>query len=78
MSGCALGSGVFVMCRPIAVDRPTAAQMLGVSEATLRTEQRTGRLRAKTTTINSDGRVTGKVLYLVKELERWVETLDDA
>lgn len=70
-------SGV-VWIRPIMVDRPTAAQMLGVSEDTLRTAQRTGRLRGKTTTVNPDGRVTGKVLYLVSELERWADSLDDA
>lgn len=68
-----------VWIRPILVDRPTAGLMLGVSEAKIRDEQRAGRLRAKTTHIQaSSGRVTGKALYLVSELERWAQSLDDA
>lgn len=64
--------------QPIAVDRPTAAQMLGISEAKIREAQRAGLLRAKTTTVSPDGRVTGKVLYRVTDLEAWFDSLEDA
>lgn len=64
--------------QPIAVDRPTAAQMLGVSESKIREAQRAGLLRAKTTNIAPDGRVTGKVLYRVADLEAWFDSLEDA
>lgn len=65
--------------QPILVNRETAAEMLGVSPEYLYSEQRAGRLKAKTTTINErTGQATGKTLYAVSELERWAESLKDA
>lgn len=68
-----------VWLEPILVNRKTAAELLGVSEDLLIAEQRIGRLKGKTTTINKrTGRSTGKALYSVAELRRWAEGLEDA
>lgn len=62
----------------IAVNRKEAAEMLGVSEATLRRAKADGHLRAKRTSKDADGNPTGKELYSVAELTAWFEGLADA
>lgn len=58
----------------LAVTRREAAEMLGVSEDTIRRAKNAGRLRAKKIGANS----AGKELYAVKDLQAWFESLDDA
>lgn len=63
----------------LAVTRREAAEMLGVSEATIRRAKNAGHLRAKKISRDANGRASvGKELYGVKELQAWFEGLPDA
>lgn len=53
-----------------AVSRKEAAEMFGVSEATLRRAEAAGTLRAKT--------IGGRRRYRVEDLDAWFDGLDDA
>lgn len=63
----------------LAVTRKEAAEMLGVSEDTIRRAKNAGHLRAKKISRGTDGRASaGKELYAVKDLQAWFDGLADA
>lgn len=62
----------------ISVSRREAAQMLGVSEDTIRRAKDSGALKAKKTSKDGDGNGRGKELYSVKALQDWFDGLADA
>lgn len=62
----------------ISVKRAEAAEMLGVSEDTIRRAVRSGALRAKKTGKDKKGVGVGHDLFLVADLHAWFEGLADA
>jgi hypothetical protein len=63
---------------PMFLDRKAAAKAAGVSVDLLTAAIRTGRLKAKRTSVNEFGDPTGKYLITRKALDAWFETLEDA
>lgn len=61
----------------LAVTRKEAAQMLGVSEDTLRRAKNRGELKAKRLT-RDETQKGGKELYSVADLRAWFDGLADA
>jgi len=60
------------------LNRKAAAEYLSVSVDMLKEAQYSGRLKAKNTKFDKDGRAVGITLYDVSELERWFDSLGDA
>lgn len=62
----------------ISVNRATAAKLLGVSVDLIREAQSAGKLKAKNTKFDRDGRAVGITLYDPADLKAWFDGLGDA
>lgn len=62
----------------LAVTRSEAAQMLGVSEDTIRRATKAGDLPAKKLSRDRNGVPSGRELYSVAALQAWFDGLGDA
>jgi excisionase family DNA binding protein len=66
------------MSAPLAYTIATAAEATGLSRQTIDRAIKSGRLRAKRTSVTADGEPAGSYLILADSLHAWLESLPDA
>lgn len=64
--------------QPVAYSVATAAQATGLSQTRIKAAIHSGALRSKRSSVNEDGEPCGKYVIPRQELERFVESLEDA